>query len=316
MKRRCGNQDCFVHEGESCPLGALPVEACQGWLACAELDDDMSHVEIEAAVNVPWSGAALGTNDLFNLFSRRRPVMIAVLGAHDTGKTTMLVGSYLSMMKGSTLGGASFSGSKTLEAWESLAAWVRLEKGSPSFPPHTPRGTGRVPGLLHVALRNSQNAHRDVVFTDAPGEWFSSWAVNEDAEDAKGAQWIAANADAFMIVADSKRLAGSERGTARNELRQLVERLGRHARGRPVVFVWAKSDQQPVETIKDSIRAALREHLPHAREAESTTNLPATLNEAVGSAVALAWNVPPFGRALVIPRGGIVPFNAYRGHHE
>lgn len=316
MKRRCGNQHCFVHEGESCPLGELPVETCQGWLAGAELADAVSRVEIEAAVNVPWSGAALGTSDLFNLFSYRRPVMIAVVGAHDTGKTTILVGSYLAMMKGSTLGGAAFSGSKTFEAWESLAAWVRLEKGSPSFPPHTPRGTGRVPGLLHVALRNSQDAYRDVVFTDAPGEWFSSWAVNEDAEDAKGAQWIAANADAFMIVADSKRLAGSERGTARKELRQLVERLGRHVRGRPVVFVWAKSDQQPVDTIRDSIRAALREHLPHASEAASTTNLPATLNEAVGSAVALAWNASPFGRPLILPRGAMVPFDAYRGHHE
>ncbi|NMM03528.1 hypothetical protein HHL24_37325 [Paraburkholderia sp. RP-4-7] len=266
-------------------------------------------------MNVPWSGAALGTDDLFNLFAHRRPVLIALVGAHDTGKTTLLVGSYLSLIKGSALAGASFCGSRTLEAWESLAAWVRLEKGNPSFPPHTPRGSGRVPGLLHVALRNGEGEYRDIVFTDAPGEWFSSWAVNEDAEDAKGAQWIAEHADAFLIVADGMRLSGAERGRARHELRQLVERLGRHIRGRPTVFVWAKSDQQPVETIKDAIRVAVREHLPHAREIESTTNHPDTLNTAVGEAVAAAWNPPLFGREIGIPRIDAVPFNVYRGHH-
>ncbi|CAD6563037.1 hypothetical protein LMG24235_08279 [Paraburkholderia sabiae] len=316
MTRRCGNQDCFVHEGESCPLGESPAEGCADWLDGNETAGEVPQPEAEVAVSVPWSGAALGTSDLFNLFSYRRPVMIAVVGAHDTGKTTILVGCYLAMMKGATLGGASFSGSKTLEAWESLAAWVRLEKGSPSFPPHTPRGTGRVPGLLHVALRNSSHAQRDVIFTDAPGEWFSSWAVNEEAEDASGARWIATNADALVIVADSKRLAGPERGSARKELRQLVERLGRHVGARPVVFVWAKSDERPAEAIKESIRAALREHLPHAQETECTTNVPATLSEAVGSAVEQAWDAAPFGRSLVIPRGTALPFNAYRGHHE
>jgi hypothetical protein len=111
-------------------------------------------------------------------------------------------------------------------------------------------------------------------------------------------------------------LSGAERGRARNELRQLVERLGRHVRSRPVVFVWAKSDLQPVETIKQSIRSAVNEHLPNASEVESTTNHPATLNEAVGCAVALTWNAQPFGSQLMIPRSGGVPFHAYRGHHD
>jgi Double-GTPase 2 len=317
MKRRCANVHCFVHEGESCPLGRLPADECEQWQEGTSSTDEKPAGDSGASAKVPWSGGALGMDDMFNLFSNRRPIVIAVVGAHDTGKTTLLLGTYLSVIKGNLLADAHFCGSRTLEAWESIAAWVRLQNPSnaPSFPPHTPRGSGRVPGLLHLALRGGDGTHRDVVFTDAPGEWFSSWAIKEDAEDAAGAQWIADHADAFLIVADSKRLSGAERGTARSQLRQLVERMGRHVRSRPTVLVWTKSEHQSAEIIRDSIRAAVRDHLPGTMEVDSTTNRPLSLNEAVGSAVHLAWLAPRFGRQLHLEQSGDAPCYGYRGHH-
>ncbi len=51
----------------------------------------------------------------------------------------------------------------------------------------------------------------DVLLTDAPGRWFSQWALYEEAPAAEGARWIARNADAFLVFADSGEDAWLER---------------------------------------------------------------------------------------------------------
>jgi hypothetical protein len=255
--------------------------------------------------------------DLANLVPRGRSLLIGVLGAHDSGKTTLLAGNYLQILKGSLLADAHFSGSRTLGAWESLAAWIRFDEAtrSPSFPPHTPRGTSRVPGLLHLALRNSKNEFRDVLFTDAPGEWFTRWSIQEDAPEAAGARWVARHADAFLLLADCVRLNGSERGQARNSVRQLIERLGNHANKRPTVFVWAKSDHKIPEAIQSTLRETLKRNIPHATEIESNTQCADTLVSALDSAIRAVW-YPPFAGPVAEPVIEYNPFAAFRGFNE
>jgi hypothetical protein len=58
------------------------------------------------------------------------------------------------------------------------------------FPPHTPSNEARTPGLLHLSFSDKQNRRKELVFTDAPGEWFSEWAINEQSPKAAGARWI------------------------------------------------------------------------------------------------------------------------------
>lgn len=235
----------------------------------------------------------------------------------------MLVGTYLQMLAGKQLGGADFSSCLTFGAWESLAAWVRVEDAArrPSFPPHTPRGIGRVPGLLHLGvrrpdgdqpgLRTSLN-YRDVLLADAPGEWFTRWSVKEDAPDAEGARWIAEHADAFLVFADCDRLSGADRGTARSELRQLIERLGNHVGRRPTILVWAKNDMEPPDGIQTAIRSIFQHQIPQGVELQSTTKRPETLLAAISEIVTAAWSPPPL---VIPPEPPLVykPFEAFRG---
>lgn len=314
MTRRCSNKSCFVSDGESCALGHPEPSDCPCWEK-VPLEEEATQGSTESSWRVPWSGSTLGSADLANLTPRARPIFVGVLGAHDAGKTTLLTGNYLRLVRGESLAGAHFAGSRTLGAWESLAAWTRFHDAprSPSFPPHTPRGTARVPGILHLALRNSSNEIRDVLLADAPGEWFTRWSTKEDAPDSEGARWIARNAHAFLVLADCERLCGPERGTMRSGMRKLLERLGNHVGARPTVLVWSKADASPSGEIKKVIRDTLMSRIPHAREAESTTQNIDTLSSALAEALMPAW-AGPRAQPIVEPVLRVEPFGAFRGN--
>lgn len=316
MSGRCGPPNCFAHEGESCALGNAPHTSCQRWRGEAGADSAISSSDSQNT-KVPWSGSSLGLADLAHLTPRGRHFLIGVLGAHDAGKTTLLTACYLQLLRGQSIGEFTFTGSRTLGAWESLAAHTRFDdpiKG-PAFPPHTPRGIQRVPGLLHLALRNQQDQHRDIFLTDAPGEWFTRWAIKEDAPDAEGAHWTAQHADAFMVFADCERLSGDLPVQARRDTQQLIERLSNHVGQRPVMLVWAKSDHTPNAPIRNGIRATLNKRIAQAQEFDTSTQHLGTLSLALGKVIETTWNAPR-AQAINEPRISSLPFFAYRSHHE
>lgn len=295
-------------------MGIRDHITCSAWVENnAEKEKNLS-IQTLDALRVPWSGSAIGLADLANLAPRGRAILIGVLGAHDAGKTTLLTGNYLQLLKGRKLLDAQFSGSRTLGAWESLAAWMRFDDAarSPSFPPHTPRGTERVPGLLHLALRNSNNEFRDVLLTDAPGEWFTRWAVREDSPEAEGARWIVQHADAFLVLADSQRLCGEKRGTARKNIRQLLERLGNHVVNRPTLLVWAKNDYSPPKNIVNAIRHTLEAQIPHAIEINTSIGRPDSLINVLEEILRSTWR-PPKAHPITSPILQNIPFAAFRG---
>ncbi|MDH5179614.1 MAG: GTPase domain-containing protein [Gammaproteobacteria bacterium] len=297
------------------------MEGEANYLECPNWDVQVDEttpeeVNVSNATRVPWSGSAMGLVDLSNLVPRGRSLMIGVLGAQNSGKTTFLIGNYLQLLKGYRISNSGFSGSRTLGAWESLAAYMRFEDAArnPSFPPHTPRGTSRVPGILHLALRNEKEEFRDVLLTDAPGEWFTRWSSKEDAPEAEGARWVVEHSDVFIIMADCDRLSGDQRGTARRETRELIERLGNHVENRPVILAWAKSDINPSEKIQEAIRRSLNDCIPHAVELNTTTSNHETLLEALSQAVNLAWYPPSVGE-VISPVMCSKPYHAFRGHY-
>ena len=154
--------------------------------------------------------------------------MLAIIGPHKAGKTTLLGAWYLLLGRGSRPDDKlRFSGSCSLAGWEVVAGSLRWEPGSipPAFPPHTSSRGARIPGLLHLAFKQHQDHRRDYVMTDAPGEWFRKWAVKRETPGAEGARWAAEHADAFLLVADREALAGPEKGAARSGIQLLARRL-------------------------------------------------------------------------------------------
>lgn len=315
--RRCANPNCNVHDGETCVLGELAPESCSEWTSTPTepnptADATLSPVE----ARVPWSGSALGLSDLMLLLPRSKHILVGVLGAHNGGKTTLLAANYLLMLQGRAMADAMFSGSRTLYAWESLASWMRFDDSArpPTFPPHTPRGSNRVPGLLHIALRREGGDFRDVLLADAPGEWFSSWAVNENAAQAEGARWLSMHSDAFIVVADCQRLSGQERGLARKDLLQLLDRLANHVARRPVALLWTKSEHDVPQGIKNSIRDALASSFPGATEHAVSIKTPESFAEPIDAILSAAWRSAPAGE-IVIETQTHDPFLSFRGHH-
>ena len=261
----CPRESCWPDVG--CSLGHLDLSKCSSMKADPKAKrEDRPPSD---AVAMPWSGGALGLADLGFVAGRSKPIVLAIIGPQNAGKSTLLAAWYLLLGRGAGPDDElRFSGSYSLAGWEAVASFLRWRPGSipPIFPPHTSSRSGRMPGLLHLAFKRKNDHHRDYVMTDAPGEWFRKWAVKRDAPDAEGARWAAEHADAFLLVADREALSGSEMGAARTGIRLLARRLADELRGRPVALVWTKTDISIPEDTRNAVRSTVLKTMPNAVE--------------------------------------------------
>jgi hypothetical protein len=203
----------------------------------------------------------MGPTDLPYLAGASRVKLLTLAGASDAGKTSLLAAFYLLIARGIRPAGVEFAGSITLEGWENIAGSLRwTATNGPSFPPHTSSGSGRHPGMLHLALDTPQS-RCELVAADAPGEWFSYWASNQASPQAEGARWLTERTDVFLVIADSEALAGPARGQARVALVDLLRRVGVEAVGRPVALVWTKCDVTVPAEMQTRIREAAQRSL-------------------------------------------------------
>lgn len=204
----------------------------------------------------------MGESDLNFVSGRIKPITVGIVGPESAGKTTLLGAFYLLLGQGALTNETNlFSNSYTLAGWEAVATYLRWKPGQPpSFPPHTPSGAARSPGMLHLGFRRQDGSLRDFLFADAPGEWFQKWAINEQAADAEGARWIARHADVTLLIADRQALAGPKMGTARNDFQLLAQRAVAESRGRRLALVWTKGDVDVAEAMEAQIRKAVASH--------------------------------------------------------
>jgi hypothetical protein len=210
----------------------------------------------------------MGESDLNFVSGRIKPITVGIVGPESAGKTTLLGAFYLLLGQGALTNETNlFSNSYTLAGWEAVATYLRWKPGHPpSFPPHTPSGAARAPGMLHLGFRREDGSLRNFLFADAPGEWFQKWAINEQAADAEGARWIARHADVTLLSADRQALAGPKMGTARNDFQLLAQRAVAESRGRRLALVWTKGDVNVAEAMEAQIRKAVASHSSNVPE--------------------------------------------------
>jgi len=241
------------------------LEDCPHWASGAVASETLEPAEAESGserqLRFPWTGNAMGPTDLPYLAGASKVKLLTLAGASDAGKTSMLAAFYLLIARGFQPVGVEFAGSVTLEGWENIAGSLRWTATSgPTFPPHTSSGSGRHPGMLHLALDTLQ-ARCELVAADAPGEWFSYWASNQASPQAEGARWLTERTDVFLVIADSEALTGADRGQARVALINLLRRVGSEAAGRPVALVWTKCDLTVPAEMGTRIREAAQRSL-------------------------------------------------------
>jgi len=269
MSKKCPFPDCYAPE-MSCSNGEAKLEECAHWKSTTETTQSSDEHQVKNETNdeflFPWTGNAMGAVDLNFLAGTGSTRLLMMAGAADAGKTSLLAAFYLLIARGISPEGVSFAGSLTLEGWENIASSLRWSmKDGPSFPAHTSSGAGRRPGLLHLSLRTPTKMC-ELLAADAPGEWFSAWASNQQAQQAEGARWLAACSDVLLVIADSYALSGPARGPARKALIDLFRRIGSELNGRPVALVWTKCDVAVPEEITNTIRDAAARSLQNYLE--------------------------------------------------
>jgi hypothetical protein len=256
VSRQCSHPGCLAPDELGCQVGESSLQQCKFWLSSRDAQEQAAAAEPDDGARLPWTGNAMGAGAIGFLSGATRTRLVGVFGVAGSGKTSLLGAWYLLIGRGIGPKGISFAGSLTLEGWENIAGNLRWTGAhGPSFPPHTSSGSGRHPGLLHLDLQVEDGRH-DLLFADAPGEWFSRWSVRREGQDAVGAAWVSGAADVLLVIADSEELAGQRLGTARASLQSLLRRVGAERRGRPVALVWTKCDVQVDEQMRTAVKNA------------------------------------------------------------
>ena len=259
----CAREHCFPHE-TGCDAGNPDIATCPNYEA-AKKQGERVEAEPTDTMRMPWTGRPMGGKDIGFLAARSRPTIVSVIGPHDAGKTTLLAAIFLAVFEaGEASEGDRFDGSYSMSGWNDVSGFLTLDAdGISHFPPHTPDSDSRIPGLLHLAFSNSRSRN-NLLFADAPGEWFTRWSVDPGAEGAKGAAWVTSNAGRNLLVADSAALAGPTRHSAREKFDRLVGRLADVTHATNSALVWTKSDIAVPDGMTNQIETSFRRHFGDA----------------------------------------------------
>lgn len=265
MSGSCERPDCDIQVGLGCEMGVPDFRTCKHFKLGGE-SATPSEAPIDTSADdgsglrLPWTGRGLGLADMTLASSRGSACLVGLIGPFNAGKTGLLTAIYAHFAGEGVVDGYDFAGSFSLQGWNQLkdyTTWPSTNGGI--FPPHTPDTGQRTPSLLHLAFRRGDGVVRDLLFTDAPGEWFTRWLTSEAADNARGARWIADNATHFIFVVDRAGLAGPDVGRVRENTLALARRLSEQRSGRPVIAVWTKSDGQCDEGVEEFVRTRLND---------------------------------------------------------
>ena len=293
--------------GISCEKGYPDPRKCPSYQGTTETTTASRDEEIDDDAHlVPWTGNSLGARGLSFLAACGATNLSAIVGLSDAGKSTFLLMVYLLLARGYRLRTGNFAGSLTLGGWDHLARQMRLTSpDQPRFPPHTPIGAGRHPGMLHLRLCVPEGGMTDLLLTDASGEWFREWTVEPEGSAAEGARWIVEKADAFLLFVDCARLSGEPRTVAApfaSTLR-LAERLRDHASGRRVGIVWSKADRAPLPDIRRRLQEQFARFFPDHASFEVTVDAlrDPTSNRLMHYVEAVDWVAQPRPEGISLP---------------
>ncbi|WP_273209117.1 TRAFAC clade GTPase domain-containing protein [Runella zeae] len=274
MAGNCVKENCYPEETGCNDEGCGVLTDCPHYKPHQKIKDESAQ-QTEADefyIRMPWTGNAMGLKDLEYLTSMSKVTIVGIAGVASAGKTTFLATLYCLLRHGAKLGQYRFAGSLTITGWENIAWYLSWKaNNSIQFPPHTTSNAGRVPGLLHLRLQDENNEQRDLIFTDAPGEWFDYWSFNEKDDNAAGALWIHTIADAFLLFADCDMLSGMQLGKARKQTRMVADRIKQGLGDRPFGLIWSKSDVAIDPDIKIQISAHITNSpVKHYKEFETS----------------------------------------------
>jgi hypothetical protein len=257
----CPNPDCTLETGGRCareaehpkPLLTCPDLARQEGPAVQAPLSNPPIPEANAAQGEapPWHGEALRGSEVMSMLGRSWPIVIAVAGPHDAGKSCYLTALFLQIATGQLKDlPYRFASSRTLLGFQKLAARAGAWLGEGQILDHTPK-VGDEGTFLHLGLRPSSpddHRHLDVLLSDFPGEWIENFALAPEQE--VRARFLT-RAAAVLVLADAEKMA-----TRSYEARiaRLLNRL--EEQGKRTAVLFTKIDQVPITAPTDPMSDA------------------------------------------------------------
>lgn len=125
-----------------------------------------------------YRGEALTEAELYQLSAEKKIDMILVIGPVHSGKTTMEVMWYYMFLQGE-IKNIKFAGSRTLRGVVQRMGSLRVESGNGKAEVER-TSVGNPETYLHLAIMDSRNVRREIVFPDISGELVNKWLVDKE----------------------------------------------------------------------------------------------------------------------------------------
>lgn len=236
---QCSNPHCKIAETGKCVEG-LEITACGNFgKPLRPLDDESGTEDRQDREMVALSRAdRLTPDEARGVLGEARGCVIAIVGPHDCGKTSLIAGLFDQFQDG-PVAGVAFRASKTLHAFEQVChdARVSSQRGTPHSE-RTRRGQVR---FFHLGLQDGEPLN--LLLGDRAGEEY-----REAGDDASLAvEFVEAQrADVVTLLVDGKRLTDDmTRHNAREETLLILQALTDAqivTRGTRLAIVLTKND--------------------------------------------------------------------------
>lgn len=213
---QCANPDCKVSAGGKCIEGFANSATCPQFGKALVVVDVAEPIKSEPArLGIPLSLAEALTLAEAEQAIRHKPCnVVAIVGPHDAGKTSLIASIYDLLQKG-PLGSYRFAGSDTLYAFERACHDSR--RASQRDRPHMERTKLGEVTFFDLALFDAtcSRKHRALLANRAGEDYVNTLAD----PDLAGGYAELGRADTITVLADGEKLLGGERHLARREMR-------------------------------------------------------------------------------------------------
>jgi GTPase SAR1 family protein len=253
LRFNCSKNECTIAATGKCLELHAPADCPNARPATATPNAAMSATPVRAAARVFPPATELGLKDALAIMQGGYAHVIAILGATDAGKTCMLNALYLLASSAGLAPRFRFAGSLTLAGFELRTRRLRKWQNGKlpdQLAEHTTHDDPRNPGLLHLALADSENGARriELLLTDLPGEWTTG--LIKQVKRAAQFEFLQ-RADGLIIAVDSKKLRDAgQRHAELLSLEHLLDRLADAVnldRRIPIFLVACKADSSGID---------------------------------------------------------------------
>ena len=265
----CGNLECRIAQGGQCIEGHDDLAKCPYYGREVEEVESEQDAGSQDATNafdgvILPSALPLESGRADDVLTRLPSRMISVIGAHDSGKTSVIAGLF-DLFQTGPVSDVTFAGSSTLHGFEMICHDARV--ASERDEPHSERTKRGEVRFYHIdVLRDG--AFQSLLIADRSGEEYEE--VADLAANASG-MFELRRADVVAVLMDGRRLASpSERADVMGAIPLIIQGMvenGAFLRRPNLAIVLTKNDAVQTSPRKDRVEQDFRAVADAVREA-------------------------------------------------